>query len=65
MSWERLLMDAGLSDREVNTVMFLSSTPNMKASEIAKKIGTTRLDAYNSLEDYRELELLPQPLIDQ
>ena len=30
-------MDAGLSEREVNTVMVLSSTPNMKASEIAKK----------------------------
>ena len=54
-------MDAGLSEREVNTVMVLSSTPNMKASEIAKKIGTTRLDAYNSLERLRELESSPQP----
>ena len=36
-------MDAGLSEREVNTVMVLSNTPNMKASEIAKEIGTTRL----------------------
>ena len=42
-------MDAGLSEREVNTVMVLSSTPNMKASEIAKKIGTTRPVSYTHL----------------
>ena len=58
MSWERLLMDAGLSEREVNTVMVLSSTPNMKASEIAKKIGTTRLDAYNSLERLQRIGIV-------
>ena len=51
-------MDAGLSEREVNTVMVLSSTPNMKASEIAKKIGTTRLDAYNSLERLQRIGIV-------
>ena len=51
-------MDAGLSEREVNTVMVLSSTPNMKASEIAKEIGTTRLDAYNSLEGLQRIGIV-------
>ena len=58
MSWERLLMDAGLSEREVNTVMVLSDSPNMKASEIAKKIATTRLDAYNSLEKLQRIGIV-------
>ena len=44
------MSDAGLSDREVNAVMVLSTKSSLKASELAKELGTTRLDAYNSLE---------------
>ena len=49
MQWSQVLSDAGLSDREVNAVMVLSTKPSLKASELAKELGTTRLDAYNSL----------------
>ena len=36
--------------RETEAVIALSAKPNLKASELAKELGTTRLDAYNSLE---------------
>ena len=45
MSWNTLLIDAGLSEREAEAVIVLSSKPNLKASELAKVLGTTRLDA--------------------
>ena len=54
MSWERLLMDAGLSEREVNTVMVLSDSPNMKASEIAKKLLQLDLMHIILWKNYRE-----------
>ncbi len=50
MNWNTLLIDAGLSEREAEAVIALSENPNLKASELAKELGTTRLDAYNSLE---------------
>ncbi|MAV59718.1 MAG: hypothetical protein CND89_01880 [Marine Group II euryarchaeote MED-G38] len=50
MNWNTLLIDAGLSEREAEAVIALSAKPNLKASELAKELGTTRLDAYNSLE---------------
>ena len=50
MNWNTLLIDAGLSERETEAVIALSAKPNLKASELAKELGTTRLDAYNSLE---------------
>ena len=45
MSWEQILADAGLNEREVKSVLVLSSNPKMKASELAAELGTTRLDA--------------------
>ena len=53
MSWNQILTDAGLSEREVNALTVLSKNPNIKASELAKELDTTRLDAYNSLRDCR------------
>ena len=50
MNWTTLLVDAGLSEREAEVVITLSTKTNLKASELAKELGTTRLDAYNSLE---------------
>ena len=50
MDWDQILSDAGLSKREVDAIKVLSKKPNLKASEIAKELGTTRLDAYKSLE---------------
>ncbi|MGY8703099.1 MAG: helix-turn-helix domain-containing protein, partial [Candidatus Poseidoniales archaeon] len=39
-----------MSEREAEVVITLSTKTNLKASELAKELGTTRLDAYNSLE---------------
>jgi sugar-specific transcriptional regulator TrmB len=50
LNWTTLLVDAGLSEREAEVVITLSTKTNLKASELAKELGTTRLDAYNSLE---------------
>jgi len=58
MHWNQVLSDAGLSDREVNAVMVLSTKPSLKASELAKELGTTRLDAYNSLERLQSIGLV-------
>jgi len=58
MQWSQVLSDAGLSDREVNAVMVLSSKSSLKASELAKELGTTRLDAYNSLERLQSIGLV-------
>jgi len=58
MGWNRILSDAGLSDKEANAVIALSNSPNIKASELAKELGTTRLDAYNSLERLQRIGLV-------
>ena len=58
MSWEQILADAGLNEREVKSVLILSANPKMKASELASKLGTTRLDAYNSLSRLQEIGLV-------
>ena len=58
MGWNRILSDAGLSDKEANAVIALSNRPNIKASELAKDLGTTRLDAYNSLERLQRIGLV-------
>ncbi len=58
MSWKQILTDAGLSEREVDAVIVLSSKSNLKASELAKELGTTRLDAYNSLERLQTIGLV-------
>ena len=49
MGWDQVLSFAGLNEREVQSVLILSSKPKLKASELAAELGTTRLDAYNSL----------------
>ena len=58
MSWNQILTDAGLSEREVNALTVLSKNPNIKASELAKELDTTRLDAYNSLERLQRIGLV-------
>ena len=34
--WEELLLEAGLNEREVRSILILGSRPKMKASELAK-----------------------------
>tara|TARA_B100001250_G_scaffold237523_1_gene204109 strand:+ start:2068 stop:3426 length:1359 start_codon:yes stop_codon:yes gene_type:complete len=58
LSWNQILTDAGLSEREVNALTVLSKNPNIKASELAKELDTTRLDAYNSLERLQRIGLV-------
>ena len=58
MSWEVILSDAGLNEREIKAVLVLSSKSNLKASELAKELETTRLDAYNSLEKLQSIGLV-------
>ena len=58
MSWETILSDSGLNDREIKAVIVLSSKSNLKASELAKELETTRLDAYNSLEKLQAIGLV-------
>ena len=54
MDWNQILSDSGLSEREVLVVNVLAGKPSMKASEVAKELGVTRLDAYKALEDLQE-----------
>ncbi|MEE2758872.1 MAG: helix-turn-helix domain-containing protein [Candidatus Thermoplasmatota archaeon] len=58
MSWSQVLQDAGLSEREAESVLILSATNDMRASELAKELGTTRLDAYNSLSRLQEIGIV-------
>lgn len=58
MSWKQVLMDAGLTDRESDAVIILSSNDRLRASELAKELGTTRLDAYNSLSRLQEMGIV-------
>ena len=48
MDWVELFEEAGLTDREARSLVLLSSSKELKASDLAKKLGTNRLDAYNS-----------------
>jgi sugar-specific transcriptional regulator TrmB/predicted hydrocarbon binding protein len=58
MNWAELFQDAGLSEREARSVEILSSSKELKASDLAKKLGTNRLDAYNSLSRLTEIGLV-------
>ena len=58
MGWDQVLSFAGLNEREVQSVLILSSKPKLKASELAAELGTTRLDAYNSLSRLQEIGLV-------
>ena len=56
MDWVELFEEAGLTDREARSLVLLSSSKELKASDLAKKLGTNRLDAYNSV-SYTHLTL--------
>ena len=58
MNWFELFEDAGLSEREARSLVILSSSKELKASELAKELGTNRLDAYNSLSRLTEIGLV-------
>lgn len=56
--WKDLLIYSGLNEREVNSIIILAANPKMKASELAKELSTTRLDAYNSLSRLQEMGIV-------
>ena len=50
--------EAGLTEREAKSLVLLSSSKELKASDLAKKLGTNRLDAYNSLSRLTQIGLV-------
>ena len=58
MDWVELFEEAGLTDREARSLVLLSSSKELKASDLAKKLGTNRLDAYNSLSRLTQIGLV-------
>jgi len=58
MDWDTILSDSGLSEREIAVIHALSGGSSMRASEVAKKIGTTRLDAYKSIEELQNIGIV-------
>ena len=58
MDWGQILSDSGLSEREISVIRTLSGKSSMRASEVAKELGTTRLEAYRSLEELQDIGLV-------
>jgi len=58
MDWNQILSDSGLAEREIAVIGALSGKSNMRASEVAKELGTTRLEAYKSLEELQDIGLV-------
>ena len=58
MDWVELFEEAGLTEREAKSLVLLSSSKELKASDLAKKLGTNRLDAYNSLSRLTQIGLV-------
>tara|TARA_B100002052_G_scaffold65901_2_gene59220 strand:- start:1647 stop:3029 length:1383 start_codon:yes stop_codon:yes gene_type:complete len=58
VDWIELFEEAGLTDREARSLVLLSSSKELKASDLAKKLGTNRLDAYNSLSRLTQIGLV-------
>ena len=58
MDWDQILSESGLSDREISVIHALSGKKSMRASQVAKELGTTRLEAYKSLEELQGLGLV-------
>ena len=56
--WLELLELAGINEKEGNVLLVLSTRDRMKASDIAKELKTTRLDAYNTLSKLQQRGLV-------
>ena len=48
MDWNQILSDSGAAEREIAVIGALSGKSNMRASEVAKELGTTRLGLQSS-----------------
>lgn len=58
MDWNPILSDSGLSEREIAVIHALSGSTSMRASQVAKQLGTTRLEAYKSLEELQDIGIV-------
>ena len=43
------LVDSGLEQKEARVLVALAAAEPLKASEIGRQVGITRMDAYNTL----------------
>ena len=48
------LLEAGLEEKQALLIIDLATQPPAKASEIGKRLGISRMDAYNSLKKLQE-----------
>ena len=56
------LIEAGLDEKQCLLIIDLASQPPAKASEIGKRLGLSRMDAYNSLKKLQEEGLVKATL---
>ena len=56
------LEESGLEFKQAQIVVDLASNPPSKASEVGKRIGLSRMDAYNSLRKLQEMGLIKATL---
>lgn len=52
------LTDVGLEEKEASVVILLSSSTPLKASEVGREIGISRMDSYNTLKRLQERGLV-------
>ena len=48
-------IEAGLDEKQAKLIIDLATQPPSKASEIGKRVGISRMDAYNSLKSKNQL----------
>ena len=56
------LVESGLDEKHALLIIDLASQPPAKASEIGKRLGLSRMDAYNSLKKLQEKGLVKATL---
>ena len=56
------LVEAGLEEKQALLIIDLATQPPAKASEIGKRLGLSRMDAYNSLKKLQEKGLIKATL---
>ena len=56
------LVEAGLEEKQALLLIDLATQPPAKASEIGKRLGLSRMDAYNSLKKLQQQGLIKATL---
>ena len=63
--WEELLIDSGLNEHRGKIDPSLGLQSKDEGIRTSKELGTTRLDAYNSLSRLQEMGIVTVTLTDQ